>query len=256
MFARTFAGTFTRGFTAALMSSALMVGAAQAQEVVEWWDFLGGGDGVRMKSLIDQFNQEHAGEIEIQATTLEWGTPFYSKVQTSVAVGEGPDIMTYHLSRVPLGVEQGVFSPITDEDLAAAGLSRDDYEPANLEAASLDGTLYAVPFDIHSIILYYNKDMLAQAGLLGEDGLPAFEPGVEGFTAALQALKDQGVEYPISVHAADGSTPWRIFYTLLSQQDGVFLDENGEFLSGDNLDKAVRATDLMASWVADGLAPS
>ena len=69
-----------------------------------WWDFLGGGDGVRMKAMIDEFNKEHEGKVQIDATTLEWGTPFYTKVQTSTAVGQGPDIMTYHESRMPLGV--------------------------------------------------------------------------------------------------------------------------------------------------------
>ncbi len=64
----------------ALVSSAFMALAAgvQAQENVVWWDFLAGGDGVRMKALIDQFNTEHQGQIAIQGTTLEWGTPFYT----------------------------------------------------------------------------------------------------------------------------------------------------------------------------------
>ncbi len=29
---------------------------AFAQQTVTWWDFLAGGDGVRKKSLIEQFN--------------------------------------------------------------------------------------------------------------------------------------------------------------------------------------------------------
>ena len=61
---------------------------AQAEETVMWWDFLGGGDGVRMKQMIADFNAAHTGKIKIDSTTLEWGTPFYSKVQTSAAVGE------------------------------------------------------------------------------------------------------------------------------------------------------------------------
>ncbi len=115
MFARTLKG--------ALVASTMFVGAAQAQEVVEWWDFLGGGDGVRMKQLIEEFNAEHAGAIQINATTLDWGVPFYTKVQTSAAVGEGPDVMTYHASRIPLAVSQGTLSPITAEDMAAMGLT-------------------------------------------------------------------------------------------------------------------------------------
>ncbi len=65
-----------------------------------------------MKKLIEDFNSEHAGKIKIQATTLDWGTPFYSKVQTSAAIGQGPDIMTYHASRIPLGVSPPGLSEI------------------------------------------------------------------------------------------------------------------------------------------------
>ena len=31
----------------------------QIVETVVWWDFLGGGDGIRMKKLIDDFNNDH-----------------------------------------------------------------------------------------------------------------------------------------------------------------------------------------------------
>ena len=126
---------------------------AMAQQTVVWWDFLAGGDGVRMKALIDGFNTEHEGQIKIEGTTLEWGTPFYTKLQTSSAIGEGPDVATYHLSRIPLAVDSGTLSPITDEELAAVGLADDQFTPAAAEAAKVDGTRYAVPFDQHGLIL-------------------------------------------------------------------------------------------------------
>src|SRR6185369_11051002 len=121
----------TRLLTKALAAAALMtsLSAAQAAETVVWWDFLGGGDGVRMKKLIEDFNGEHKDSIEIQATTLDWGTPFYSKVQTSAAVGEGPDVMTYHASRIPLGVDQSTLSEITDADMQVMGLSEKTFAP-------------------------------------------------------------------------------------------------------------------------------
>ncbi len=241
---------------AALVTSALLVSTAQAQEEIEWWDFLGGGDGVRMKTLLDQFNTEHEGQIHITATTLEWGIPFYTKVQTAAAVGEGPDIMTYHLSRLPLGVESGALSPITPEELAAAGLHPEDYAPANWAAAQSGGQTYAIPFDIHSIVLYYNKDMFEAAGLLDANGLPMGLDGPENFIAAMQKLQAGGAEYGVSIHSAAGDSMWRIFYSLLGQQDGEFLNADGEFLAGDNLDKAVKAADVIASWVSGGYAPA
>src|SRR6476619_2202926 len=108
-----------RTIVRALATAALAtwITGAYAGEKVIWWDFLGGGDGIRMKKLIEDFNNEHKDKIEIQATTLDWGVPFYTKVQTSAAVGEGPDVMTYHASRIPLAIDQATLTEITADDL-------------------------------------------------------------------------------------------------------------------------------------------
>lgn len=236
--------------TAALL--ALTVGA-QAKETVVWWDFLSGGDGVRMKSLLDQFNKENP-DIEIQATTLEWGVPFYTKVQTSAAIGQGPDVMTYHLSRLPLGVSTGTLRELTPDELKAAGFSGDNYAPANWKAAQVDGKQYAIPFDIHSIILYYNKDLLKKAGLLGDDGLPKGLDGAANFEAALAKLTTGPDQVGLSIPTADNGTIWRVFYTLLGQQGGEFITGD-KVLDGANADKATKALAEMAKWTKEGWVP-
>src|SRR5262249_18037981 len=230
-----------------------LAAGAEAKETVVWWDFLSGGDGVRMKSLLEQFNKEHADSIEIQATTLEWGVPFYTKVQTSAAVGEGPDVMTYHLSRLPLGVSTGALRPFSEDELKSVGLTADEYNKSNWDSAHVDGKQYAVPFDIHSIILYYNKDRLKAAGLLGDDGLPKGLDGIDNFNAALKKLTTDA-DHPGVSFGDDGGTAWRIFYTMLNQEDGVFLN-NGKVLDGDNLAKAQKAIETVAGWTSSGWAP-
>jgi multiple sugar transport system substrate-binding protein len=244
------------------LKSVLLAGAlaaaplsAAAQETIIMWDFFTGGDGVRMKSLLEKFNTEHAGRIAIETTTLEWGVPFYTKVQTSAAIGEAPDVVSYHLSRLPASVENGVLAEISVDDLAAAGLTPADFSPNNWAAAQIDGKVYAVPFDMHPAVLYYNKDKLAAAGLLGEDGLPVGLDGVENFTAALQKLKDAGNTWAMANFTANGDFQTRTIYSLFGQQDGV-LFENGEFLPGDNLDKMVNAVQVLHDWVANGFIPA
>jgi multiple sugar transport system substrate-binding protein len=238
--------------TAALVAFA---GVAQAQESVVWWDFLGGGDGVRMKKLIEDFNTEHKGQIEIQATTLDWGVPFYTKVQTSAAVGEGPDIMTYHTSRVPLAVSQSTLSEITAEDWAAMGLSAGNFATAPWDAVQVDGKTYAVPFDTHPIVLYYNKDKLAAAGLIGDDGLPSGLNGVENFSAALKKIQDGGTKWALSTFDAGGDFQFRTIYSLLCQQGGEMLTD-GQWLVGDNKDKLQNAVTVLSDWVKDGYVPA
>lgn len=227
---------------------------AHATETVVWWDFLGGGDGVRMKKLIEDFNAANAGNIEIQATTLDWGVPFYTKVQTSAAVGEGPDVMTYHASRIPLAVSQETLKEITPEDMAAMGLSADSFAAATWDAVNVDGKQYAVPFDTHPIVLYYNKDLLEKSGLIGADGLPAGLTGLDNFNAALQKLKDDGNEWAIAQVTADGNFAFRTVYSLLCQQDGQ-IGNDGDWFPGDSKDKLATAIGVISNWVEQGYNP-
>lgn len=226
--------------------------AAQAQETVVWWDFLGGGDGARMKQLIDRFNQEHQGEIQIDATTLEWGMPFYTRVQTAAAVGEAADVIMYHASRIPLAVEQGILQPLTAEDWQAMGLGQDDYAPATWDAVTVEDQQYAVPFDTHPIVLYYNKDILEAAGVLDENGLPMGMDSREGFTETLRALKEHGVRFPLGSVTADGNFMFRTIYSLMGQQGGELMTD-GEFLAGDNGEKLENALSVLAEWTDEGL---
>lgn len=240
-----------------LASAALVVGMsgpALAVVELEWWDFLAGGDGVRMKALIDRFNEEHP-DINITGTTSEWGLPFYTKVRTSVAVGQGPDIMTYHLSRLPIALEEGVLSPITDDDLQMAGLSRDDFIASAIEAAQDDdGRLMAVPFDVHAIVAYYNRTALEGTDWLDADGNLTGLNSIEDLTEMLTWAKENGFSDPLSFQTEGGGGTWRMFYTLLRQQDGELITD-GEVLAGDNFDKAVRAIQILTDWRSDGLIP-
>ena len=183
---------FKRFIGAAVLSTALFTASAMAKETVVWWDFLGGGDGVRMKKLIADFNDEMTARSRFEASTLDWGVPFYTKVQTSAAVGEAPDVMTYHASRIPLAVKQGILHEITPDDFKAMGLGEADFAKATWDAVTIDGKQYAVPLDTHPIVLYYNKDMLAKAGLLDANGKPKGLNGGENFKAAMTKAKGSG----------------------------------------------------------------
>ena len=240
--------------TAAVL--ALTAGGVHAKETVIWWDFLGGGDGIRMKKLIADFNAEHKDTIEIQGTTLDWGVPFYTKVQTSAAVGEGPDIMTYHASRIPLAIDQGTLTEITADDLKTIGLGEADFAPATWAAAhGADGKLYALPFDTHPIVLYYNKTLLEKAGLIGDNGLPKDLNGIDNFTAAMEKVKAAGAKWGLSTYNSNGDFAYRTIYSLFGQQDGVALSDKGEWFAGDNADKLAKALQVVSDWVKNKVSP-
>lgn len=182
------------------------------------------------------------------------GCALYTKVQTSVAVGEAPDVMTYHASRIPLAIDQGVLDEITPADWEKMGFGEDDFAAQIWDAITgPDGKTYGVPLDTHPIVLYYNKDVLAAAGQLDDNGTPKGMGSREDFTAMLQAVADSGeVKFPLASVTADGNFMFRTIYSLMGQQDGELLTD-GEFLVGDNAQKLENALAVLQEWTNAGL---
>lgn len=154
-----------RIFGVFLVAFLLVPLAMWAQTNVTLWDFLSGGDGVRWKAIINEFNTGQ-NEVKVAGTTLTWGDPFYTKVHTSVVAGETPDVMTYHLSHFPAGIQAGDLRPITEDELKTVGLAYKDFNPVLVQtslsiskAYGTEGVLYGIPLDTHTSILYYNKDI-------------------------------------------------------------------------------------------------
>ncbi len=247
---------------------ALLVGLAMLIPAVAWsqiqvtlWDFMSGGDGVRWKQLISDFNSSQS-EVKVNGTTLTWGDPFYTKVHTAVISGQTPDVMTYHISHFPAGLKAHDLRPITESELNSVGLSFKDFNPVLVEkskeignAYGKAGEIYGIPLDTHTSILYYNKDLLKQAGLLASDGLPKGITGIDNFSAALQKIKDTTGALPLALSSSqDPATVWRLFYTLFAQQGGSFTP--GGTFSLDQLDTiGAKSLQTMVDWTNKGFMP-
>lgn len=234
----------------------------QAATQLTYWDFLGGGDGVRMKQIVEEFNKSQS-EIHVNESTLTWGEPFYTKVHTAVVSGQTPDVMTYHLSHLPAGVVAKDLRPLTEAELAQAGLKASDFQKSlvdrSLEISKKYGNsneLAAIPLDIHGLVLYYNKTALKKAGLLGSDGLPTGLDSVEAFTKMLGETKAKTHLIPVSanINSADPASLWRIWYSLFRQQNGDFI-KDGQISFSDASSIGTKCLQQMSDWAKDGLIP-
>lgn len=225
-------------------------GQAQAPVEVRLWTLLSGGDGARMRAMIDEFNAGQRG-VRVVSTTLKWGEPFYTKLITSSVVGAGPDLATVHLSRLPNLAGGGVLRPIADAELAAAGLKGSDYFPRQWEKSRYGGANYAIPLDLHPLVLYYNKQLVSQAGLL--DGAGKLKPivGYEALTAAFRGVRERTGKPGLAMEASQSSYAiWRLWLSLLAQRK-VALIENGRFAYGS---AGVEELARISAWFTRGYA--
>ncbi len=141
--------------------------------------------------------------------------------------------------------------------LAEFGLTG-KYFPSRLwNHAQYGGQVYAIPFDTHPFVSYYNTEICRKAGLLDSTGRlkPLTTP--EELLAALTAAKRVTGAYGLAM-ATRGSDPapvdpWRLFWTLYRQLDGKLLTANNTREAIDD-SKALRVLEFMRQLTETGLA--
>ena len=226
-----------------------LLGSELDPETVVYWNLFGGGDGVRMQDMQDGYRDIY-GRGALQATTLAWGNPYYSKLTLATVGNQPPDVAVAHLTRAkPLWA-----GGILEEDLASVDLSVSDFNSQAWETQITDGQNIAIPLDTHPFTLFYNKEVCEQAGLLDSDGILTDLTGMDTFEAALAEISAVTGGLAITVaNVAETSTPWRFFWTLYNQLSSAtpFLSDDGATISVDD-ESFLEVTSRIRNWVEQG----
>lgn len=197
---------------------------------ITYWNLFGGGDGVRMIQMENDFAKA-TPSIDVQSVTLAWGDPYYTKLAMAASGGRPPEVAISHITRMPTYAAQGLLEPYDLTELARVGITEDKFLPAVWQKGHYNGKLYAIPLDTHPFVAYYNTDICKKAGLLDDSG--NLKP-IQGPEALMNALKSAqqaagpggyGVVFEVL-----GVTLWRIFYTLYSQLEGKVFSPDGKEL--------------------------
>jgi raffinose/stachyose/melibiose transport system substrate-binding protein len=170
------------GLSTALAGRLGFSAAQDKPEITIWLDTFNGGETARC--LIDGVLAPYGatGTAAVKATVLPGS---WDATRTALAGGGGPDVV----------VTPG---PGTALQLAKAGklLALDEYAdrerwaeifaPWALSLGVVDGRLYSIPYEVETVVLYYNKTLFAQMGW----EVPAT---VDGLMALCQTIQDAGV---------------------------------------------------------------
>src|ERR1043166_378441 len=71
------AGLGIGGSAALSLLSACGIGGGSVN--LTYWNLFGGGDGVRMVQMQDDYTKNHPN-VNLEAVTLAWGEPYYTKL--------------------------------------------------------------------------------------------------------------------------------------------------------------------------------
>jgi len=119
--------------------------------------------GVVLQKLADQFNTDHTGRIKVNVQVNPDHPAMQAKIRTMIAAGAPPDIFHYNYNAHDLSLPQSGqlldFTPYMDDAWKA------HFNQGDLDRFTVDGKLISIPFQQSPAMFYYDKPLLAKAGI-------------------------------------------------------------------------------------------
>lgn len=118
-----------------------------------------------IEDMVAEFNRENP-DIVVKPVFSGNYADTLTKVQTLIQGGQTPDVAVLLSTDVYTLVDSGAIIPLTD--LIAADPEGEayiaDFFPAFMANSKIGDTIYGIPFQRSMIVMYYNKELLAEAG--------------------------------------------------------------------------------------------
>jgi multiple sugar transport system substrate-binding protein len=226
-----------------------------SKSMVHFWNLFGGGDGARLSDMESNFVDSNP-RLELESTTLTWGSPYYTKLSMSTVGGRPPEVAVMHQTRLGAYAPAGLLEPLDPGMLSDYDIGPDKFLPVVLESAKYQGEIYTVPLDTHPQVMFYNTDICKKAGLLEKNGDLKPIKGADGVIDAFKKAKEVTGEQGVAFAPVDIAVPWRLFYTLYGQLGGKVLspDASEVVLDQEKAEKAVEY--LVELTVGEELTPA
>lgn len=210
-------------------------GGGTEKIVVDMW--AGSEDDIAALDAQIAVVKEQNPDLEIELRTAPWGD-FFTKLTTNMASGNMACVTGMNSGQ--LASYTSGFVSLTADDLSAAGLSEDDFAAGATDILKNKGEMYGLPFDVSTMLAYYNEDMLTAAGA----DIPAMGWTFDDFEKIAQsATKDGKFGFGIGM----GDFQWQALPIAKSGQQPVA--EDGTLKIDDPA--FVEASDWYASLVTD-----
>ena len=159
---------------------------------IEFWHCMGASNGELIQELTDAFN-ESQDEIYVKAVHQGSYTEASTKMQAALSAGEAPVVAQMEIGSLGVFADSGQLVDL-QKYVDAEEFDLDDFMPGLLDASYYDGKLIALPHSRSLPVLYYNKDLFAQAGIenppetwdeLKADAEALTKDGVYGYSCPL-----------------------------------------------------------------------
>ena len=209
-------------------------------------------ENAAMRHIAEAFNKHHRHQRMRVEITFFPDRQYADKVSIASASASLPDVLDIDGPYVGPWAAEGVLQPIGD--LVSEEL-RIDMLPSLLEQGTYDGELYALGAFESALVVYYNRDIIEEAGLDPPDRIADAWTWTE-FSEALVRVKPH-VTIPLSLHMDDHSDEWftYAFSPLIWSNGGGLIDPaSGNVLGVLNSRPTIEAVRRWQNLFEQGLA--
>jgi multiple sugar transport system substrate-binding protein len=121
-----------------------------------------GREGEVASELLAAFERENPG-LRVRVEQLPW-TAAHEKLLTAYAGDATPDIAQMGNTWLPEFVALDAIVPLDERLRASPQVDLGDYDPGIVATNVIEGQHYGVPWYVDTRVLFYRRDLLAQAG--------------------------------------------------------------------------------------------
>lgn len=168
-----------------------------------------GGNEKNLQKIVDAFHKANPN-ITVKIATTDYAN-YFTKLQTDLSAGTEADVFDVDAGSFHTYADQGVLAELKNVDKGA-------YRTSVLNTYAVDGKQYGLPTSFSDVVLFYNKDLFAKAGV----SAPTADWTWKDEQAAAEKLTANGVwgDYqPVSYFE---------YYKALAQAGGSFLSKDGK----------------------------
>lgn len=190
---------------------------AQEPVTLTYWQHSSAARDEMMTELVKQFESENP-DIKIKLEFIP-EADYSQKLIPALATDTAPDVFQIQSGMVSKLAQAGTIQPL-DESIMPTGDIAKEFVAAAVDGLKYEGRYYGMPTDVQTIVTFWNKKLVAEAGLDAEKGPQTWE---EFFDWARKLTKRDGDSLVQSGWGGKGYAPEVLSY--VEQKGGRFYDE-------------------------------
>ena len=199
-----------------------------------------------LKEIMNDFTT--ATGIKTKISVIKWDE-YWTMLEAGAQGGSMPDVFWMHSNESERYMSNDMLLDLTDKIAASEEIDPANYPEDIWGLYTYNEKYYAVPKDVDTIALWYNKTMFDEAGL---DYPTADWTWDDVFEAAKVLTKEDGSQYGMAMRNDNNQAG---YYNMVYDNGGCVINDD-KTASGWDDPKTIEAMQQLEEWIQAGVMPS